>query len=283
MLTRADLAVLACPGCRGELRFDGSERAGLLDRGRLICSRCSGQWPVRDGLAKVYDETALSFKERLIRHSYDRYGRFHDPLVRLIFPLLEEETSDDNRRKYLARLELLSLTPRPDGRPTRILEIGVGSGDDIPAVRRHVPADLDLEVWGVDVSVGMLRVLRPKLGRPGYEKTRILMADAHALPFRDGAFDRVFHVGAANSYRDPPLAIREMTRVAAPGSPIVVVDEWLDESKPPRIRDRLLYRMLTPYDWRLPHPVGLVPTGATNVTMEQLNPVFYCLSFRSSL
>jgi ubiquinone/menaquinone biosynthesis C-methylase UbiE len=230
----------------------------------------------------LHDDGALSLKERLIRYSYDRYGRFHDPLVRVVFPLLREETSQDNRDRYLTKLHFLGLRPPPAGRPVRILEVGVGSGDDIPVLRRHLPADLPVEIWGVDVSVGMLRVLRPKLARPDYANVRILMGDAHALPFQDHAFDRVFHVGAANSYRDPKAALREMARVAMPGSPIVVVDEWLDRSKPPRLRDRLLHFMLTAYDWNLPHPTTLVPDDATEVKMEQLNPVFYCLSFRTA-
>lgn len=216
-----------------------------------------------------------------MRSAYDRFGRFHDPLVRMVFPLLREETSQDNRDRYLSKLDLLALKPSPDGRPVRVLEVGVGSGDDLAAVRRHLPSDLAVEIWGVDVSVGMLGVLRPKLDRPDHANVRALMADAHALPFVDHAFDRVFHVGAANSYRNPKLALAEMSRVAAPGSPIVVVDEWLEQERTPRIRDRLIHFMLTAYDWNLPHPTTLVPPGVTDVRMEQLNPVFYCLSFRT--
>jgi SAM-dependent methyltransferase len=236
---------------------------------------------VRDGLTKLYDETALSLKERLIRHSYDRYGRFHDRLVRLVFPLLKEETAGDNRDRYLSRLDLPALRPRAPGGRVRILEVGIGSGDDVPAVRRHLPADLDVEIWGVDVSIGMLSVLRPRLDQPDWAGTKVLMGDAHALPFADHTFDRVFHVGAANSYRDPAGALREMVRVAAPGSPIVVVDEWLDDSRPLRLRDRLIYLALTAYDWNLPHPLSFLPHGVSDVRMEQLNPVFYCLSFRA--
>jgi ubiquinone/menaquinone biosynthesis C-methylase UbiE len=106
------------------------------------------------------------------------------------------------------------------------------------------------------------------------------MADAHALPFADATFDRVFHVGAVNSYRDPKLALTEMTRVAKPGVPALVVDQWLDRSQPPRLRDRLVYRAAAAYDAKMSHPSELLPAGVGNVRMEQLNPVFYCLSFR---
>ena len=281
MMTVGDTTALACPGCRAGLLFDGQTRDGKIFEGTLICRGCRARWPVRKGLAKLYDERALSFKERLIRRSYDKYGRFHDPLVRIVFPLLREETSADNRDRYLARLELGRLRPKADGKPIRILEVGVGSGDDVLAVRRHLPATLKVEIWGVDVSLGMLRVLRPKLDTADYADTKILMGDAHALPFADQTFDRVFHVGAINSYRDPRRALQEMLRVAMPASPVVTVDEWLEENKPLRLRDRLIYRMLTPYDFGLPHPLTFLPAGVTNVRMEQLNPVFYCLSFQA--
>jgi uncharacterized protein YbaR (Trm112 family) len=282
MLTTDDIGLLACPACRGAVRFQGEIREERLYQGSLTCASCATPWPVRSGLAKLYDEDALTLKERLIRLSYDKFGRIHDPLVRIVMPLLRPETAAENRERYLARLELASLRPHSDGTPVRILEVGVGSGDDIPAVRRQLTPDLEAEVWGVDVSVGMLRVLRPRLDRPNYANSKVLMGDAHALPFIDGAFDRVFHVGAANSYRDPSAAIREMVRVAIPGSPIVIVDEWLDRSTRPRLRDRIVYHALTAYDWNLPHPVSFVPDGSTDVRMEQLNPVFYCMSFRAA-
>jgi ubiquinone/menaquinone biosynthesis C-methylase UbiE len=281
MLAVDDTTALACPGCRGALAFEGQTRDEKIFEGHFVCEGCRATWVVRKGLAKLYDERALSFKERMIRRAYDKYGRFHDPLVRIVFPLLREETSADNRDRYLARLELGRLRPRADDKPVRILEVGVGSGDDILAVRRHLPRNLDVELWGVDVSLGMLRVLRPKLDRPEYAKTKILMGDAHALPFADRTFDRVFHVGALNSYRDPRRALREMLRVAIPLSPIVAVDEWLEENRPLRLRDHVIYRMLTAYDWGLPNPVNFLPSGVTDVRMEQLNPVFYCLSFHT--
>jgi SAM-dependent methyltransferase len=245
--------------------------------GYLGCARCEAAWPVVKGLAKLYDEGAFSTKERLMRFTYDRFGHYHDGLVRMIFPFLRSETAADTRDRYMAKLELTGLKNK--GRtPIRILEVGIGTGDDVPALRRHLPMNLNVEIWGVDVSLGMLRQLRQKLPTEPYDGVRVLMADAHALPFKDRTFDRVFHVGAANSYRDPKRALREMARVARVGSPIVVVDERLGDN--PRLRDLVLYQMLTSYDVDEIDPREFVPKGSKGVRLEQLNPVFYCMTFR---
>jgi SAM-dependent methyltransferase len=45
------------------------------------------------------------------------------------------------------------------------------------------------------------------------------------LPFPDGSFDAVYSVGGFNYFRDHVAALREMRRVARPGSPVVVADE----------------------------------------------------------
>jgi hypothetical protein len=111
-------------------------------------------------------------------------------------------------------------------------------------------------------------------------ETRVLAADSHALPFPDDAFDRVFHVGAVNGYRDPQTALAEMARVARAGTPIVVVDERLDPSQPHDLLHRLFFKWMTVYD-RDPHaPVEHLPDGAADVEVQQIGRFFYCLTFR---
>jgi ubiquinone/menaquinone biosynthesis C-methylase UbiE len=45
------------------------------------------------------------------------------------------------------------------------------------------------------------------------------------LPYPENYFDCVFHMGGINFFTDPGAALREMTRVARPGTRLVVVDE----------------------------------------------------------
>jgi SAM-dependent methyltransferase len=50
----------------------------------------------------------------------------------------------------------------------------------------------------------------------------LVRADALAMPFRDGAFDVVFHQGLLEHFRDPRPLLRENARVTGRGGRVVV-------------------------------------------------------------
>ena len=235
---------------------------------------------MRDGLFQLYREAQIRGSDRRLRMIYDRFAPLHDPMIRVTFPLFQVGSDAAARAAFMRRVDLAGLKPRGDGAPRRILEVGVGSGGNLAAIREGLCGAGESEVWGVDLSVGMLRQCRRRLARAPDPTVRLLLADAHALPFRDGFFDRVFHIGGIAGYRDPELGLREMARVAVPGTPIVVVDEQLDRSRRQSLYHLAAFRLVTFYD-RDPHcPVELLPEGATDVIAEQLNRFFYCLTFR---
>lgn len=90
----------------------------------------------------------------------------------------------------------------PAGR--RWLDVGCGTGALGAAV--HAAGGL---VTGVDPSLGFLA------GRPD-----VVAGDARALPFAGGRFDVVVSGLALNFVPDPPLALAEQVRVAAPGATV---------------------------------------------------------------
>ena len=278
-MTLADVALLACPACREALAWDGRTREGLLAEGGLRCGGCGTSWPVVDGLPRLFREREVRGKDRLMRVIYDGLPSLHDPLTALLTPVLQGISEAELREGYVSRLELGSLTPRPGGPPLRILEVGIGAGANLPLLARELPPGLDVEVWGVDLSEGMLGCCRERLGREGHRGVRLLLADAHALPFPDHSFDRVFEIGGINGYREPGRALAEMARVARPGTPLVVVDEQLD-ARARTLRDRLAFRLLTFYTREAHSPRALLPAEAVDVTDEQLSRFYFCLSFR---
>lgn len=275
-----DVERLACPACGGVLVFHGQEEEGCLSDGSLRCGGCGEAWPVGRGLARLYREDAVRGTDRLMRVIYDGLPSLHDPLTAVLTPVLQSVSEARMRDGYMRRLELGALRPREDGQPVRVLEVGVGAGANLPLIRRDLPHGLDVEVWGVDLSEGMLKHCRRRVLRDGYESVRLVMADAHALPFPDGMFDRVLHVGGIGGYRDAAKALGEMARVARKGTPLVVVDEQLDPAFRPTLLQRAAFRALTFYT-RDPHcPRELLPIGAESVIEEQVAPFYYCLSFR---
>ncbi len=275
----ADVALLVCPSCRGRLRFEGALRCGRIDAGILVCARCPRRWEVERGLPRLVDEGGLGRSERLFRRLYDTLGFLHDPAGELLLPLLDGSSAREIRDRYVGRLELEHLGPGAGDGPPRILEVGVGSGGNLAVLERELGRGLGVELWGVDLSEGMLRACRRRLARRR-QGMRLAMADAHALPFANASFDRVFHTGAIGHYRDPGLGLREMARVARPGTPIVVVDEQLDPSRHHSLARRLGFGALTLGSAAPQAPVSMLPPDAYDVRIDQLSRFYYCLRFR---
>ncbi len=268
--------VIVCTDCRGELAFTPSPSGQRAQR----CTRCGAVWPLRGGLPCLYREAEIRGIDRYMRWIYDGLPSMHDPSVKLLVPLFELEGSERRlRENYMPRLELEALTPPADGQPVRILEVSVGTGANLDYVKARIPAGLDgkVEIWGLDVSLGMVRQC---LRRPQHQDVRLLLGDAHRLPFRDATFDRVFHVGGINAFRDRGAALHEMARVAKPGTPIVVVDEQLDPARKHSLYHRLTFKAATFYDSRPRAPVEDVPAEATDLRVEQASRFFYCMRFR---
>lgn len=274
-----DIALLACPRCRGALAFQGHTRDGRLAEGRLHCSGCATAWPVVAGLPRLFQEREVRGTDRLMRVIYDGLPSLHDPLTWLLTPVLQGITEAQMRQGYMPRLELDTLAPPAGGRPLRLLEVGIGAGANLPLVTRALPPGLEVELWGVDLSEGMLRQCQRRLEREGPAGVRLLMADAHALPFPDHFFDRVFEIGGLNGYREPRRALAEMARVARPGTPLVVVDEQLD-AKARSLKDRLAFRLITFYTRDAHSPRQLLPEGAEGILEEQISRFYFCLTFR---
>lgn len=265
-----DDGILVCPDCRSPLADESS---------RLVCGRCGAIWPPEDGFPKLFREPRIRGTDRFMRLFYNGLPALHDPLTRHFLPWLQRDAPEPEfRGGYLRRIDLASLRPRADGAPLRILEVGIGAGANIPLVFRNLPSGLAVDYWGLDLARGMLGQCRKRLRRDGWQ-VRLLLGDVHRLPFIDHTFDRVFHVGAAGSFRAPEVALAEMARVARPGTPIVVVDEQLDRSRRNTIRDHIAFRLLTFYD-RDPHcPTDMLPAGVADVHTEQVSRFYYCLTF----
>ncbi|MGY4706609.1 class I SAM-dependent methyltransferase [Candidatus Bipolaricaulota sp. J31] len=91
----------------------------------------------------------------------------------------------------------------------RVLEIGVGTGANVPFYPREA------RVVGVDLGAGMLARARRKAARTG-AAVELIEADIHSLPFAEGEFDYVVGSFVLCSVRDPLAALNEVRRVLHP-------------------------------------------------------------------
>ena len=112
----------------------------------------------------------------------------------------------------LAR-EILADGPAA-GRP--MLEVGAGSGRDTLALVRAGAIGVVLDYS--PASLGLVRELARRQGLT----VHLIQADALAMPFRDGAFEVVFHQGLLEHFRDPRPLLVENARVTRHGGRVVV-------------------------------------------------------------
>jgi ubiquinone/menaquinone biosynthesis C-methylase UbiE len=107
----------------------------------------------------------------------------------------------------------------------RVLEIGVGSGLNLPLYGPAVE-----RVYGIDPSQELLdRARKQMAGVP----VLLVRTSAEQLPFADAAFDTFVMTWTLCSIRNPTGALREMRRVLKPGGRLRFVEHGL--SPEPRI------------------------------------------------
>jgi ubiquinone/menaquinone biosynthesis C-methylase UbiE len=69
---------------------------------------------------------------------------------------------------------------------------------------------------GIDLTGQAIAFTRERLGLYG-RRSRLLVADAEHLPFRESSFDLVYSWGVIHHSPDTPAAVREIARVLRPG------------------------------------------------------------------
>jgi ubiquinone/menaquinone biosynthesis C-methylase UbiE len=121
----------------------------------------------------------------------------------------------------------------------RVLEVGVGSGLNLPLYGYAVDA-----LVGLDPSPRLLSMARRRDARDG-ARLRLLQASATEIPLGDASVDTVVLTWTLCSIPDPVAALREMRRVLAPEGALRFVEHGL--SPLPRVRS--WQRRLTPI-WR---------------------------------
>jgi len=122
-------------------------------------------------------------------------------------------------------------------RPTQVLVVGCGSGQEAGLLGRY----FDAAVVGIDISG---EVFDPVAARPAI----LQVMDATRLGYRDGSFDLVYSFHSLEHIGDYKAALAEMARVLRPGGTFLVgtpnksrVVGYVNSSAP--ARDRLRWNV----------------------------------------
>jgi SAM-dependent methyltransferase len=175
--------------------------------GESTCVECGRAHPTRDGIIEAIGP--LAGRNEIVADFYDGPGWVRFRPWEQAFLILQGGV----RR---ARMEILRHVLRVEGTAARVLEVGIGSGENLA----FLPSGW--AVFGIDIARTQLETC---LRRHPAMAGRLAWAEAENLPFADAAFDTSWSVGGFNYFSDHERALCEMCRVTKPGGLVVVADE----------------------------------------------------------
>jgi ubiquinone/menaquinone biosynthesis C-methylase UbiE len=245
-----------------ELRTETDTRG--RPRESLVNPQTGQAYPIRDGIPTFLIEGEVTGSNQRYQAMYDRFAPFYD-FSTWAYSVWKGINVEAQLREYLDELEAKESD--------RVLEVSVGTGRNLQFLPRSA------QFFGLDISWGMLKQCQRNARRWKLDLT-LFMGTAERLPFRDEAFDVVFHIGGINFFNDKTAAIREMIRVAKPGTKFVIGDENEELAQK--------YEKLPVtggfYGNRqdaISAPVDLLPSEVEDVKVKDIaGGDLYCLTFR---
>lgn len=252
-----DISAFYCLSCKSEdLYFNSKEK-------NLICSNCGcslANWH--------HEEDYLDFLCGVFKE--DEYNQesatvLHDNALEWLF-------ATHNTSEAAFRSEVIDSLGRVDS--ARILITGAGTGNDMPIFLQRMNSG---ELFLQDASRLMIREAKARyehLIEASEVKVNLSVSDACQLPFKDGYFDFVYHLGGFNIFKEPKMGISEMYRVVRDGGTLLVCDEgmapWLCDTEYGKAfsENNRLYN--------LEFPLDLLPNTKSKVMVTWvLNQTFY--------
>ena len=161
-------------------------------------------------------------KKEQVRQMFDNIAGDYDRLNHI----MSLDVDKSWRRRALGE-----IAAAPEGREGEIdvLDLACGTGDFSIAIAKGVPGS---RVTGVDLSEGMLEVMRKKVAEEGLEsRIEARQGDGEALPFPDGSFDRVTIAFGIRNFENREKGLREMLRVLRPGGKLVILELSVPENR----------------------------------------------------
>jgi len=267
------------PGPRRELWAQKIETIALLrspytgdslhvvsdDGHEVLLSQSGERFPIRNGIPVFLALEKLTGLNHKYNRLYETIGGLYDDVQRVACSLRGFRPDD-----YLSiYMQFLEAKPGDS-----VLETSVGTGLNFKFLPRGV------KLFGLDLSAEMLTACQGNLQRWQLEAD-LFLGNAEELPFANDSFDVVFHVGGINFFSDRAKAIREMIRVAKPGTRLLIADETEKYVKSIYERSPVTRGYFKNRKQTVTPPIHLVPPDMQETHLELLRDgQFYALTFR---
>jgi len=198
----SELGIYVCPACKVRLR---------QEEGALRCTTCSLAYPIRKGIPDFICEELSGSADPVLRRMrfIDRMAPIYE--TRLWYPIVLNVYGGFDSPS-LAQL-VSRMSQKVQSANGRVLDIACGPG----TFGRRI-ASPSKEVFGIDVSMGMLRQGSAYAVSESIPRIHFARARVEALPFEDAFFDAVLCCGSLHIFADTTVALREMARVMKPAA-----------------------------------------------------------------
>jgi ubiquinone/menaquinone biosynthesis C-methylase UbiE len=246
------------------------ERLELVGQGRgqALVSAAGERFPIRNGVPDMREPGDMTGANGKYNQLYETIGGFYDDIQRVVCACAGMD-GVAYVRSYMSPLEVKA--------GDSVLETSVGTGLNF----KYLPQGVSLT--GIDLSPEMLGRCQANMRRWQFQAD-LFLGNAERLPFADESFDVVFHVGGINFFSDRAKAIREMIRVAKPGSKILIADETEEHVQAMYESGPITSHYYKNRKEAVTAPVDLVPAEMLETHVELLKPMgknrFYALTFR---
>ncbi len=128
----------------------------------------------------------------------------------------------------------------------KIIDIACGTGDfSILAAKRNPSM-----IFGVDVSLNMLKIFHQKAKKKGIRKLNLICASAEDLPFKNEVFDVCLVAFGVRNFSDLEAGLREIHRVLKRGGKIAIL-EFSIPKQPFKLFYLFYFRKILPFIGKL--------------------------------
>ena len=246
--------------------YTGDPLHVVTENGREALAGNSGErFPISHGIPNFLGADDLTGDNGKYNHLYETIGGFYDDTQRVACAL----KGLDRDEYFLAYMHRLEVKPGD-----AVLETSIGTGLNLKYLPRGV------RLFGLDLSAEMLSSCQANLRRWGLDAD-LFLGNAESLPFADSSFDVVFHVGGISFFNDQAKAIREMIRVAKPGTLILISDETEEYAQKTYERIPITSSYYKNRKQPVKVPIDLVPAEMEEVHLEMIKGgMFYAITFR---
>jgi len=199
-------ATYVCPACKEAL---------LEQADSLHCEACSQTYPIRNGIPEFIFEELSQSQDPVLRRmtAIDKMARIYE--TKLWYPIV---LAVYGGFRSISLAGLIATVSRNVGTAQgRVLDVACGPG----TYGRRI-ASPSREVFGIDVSRGMLRQGAAYSAREGVTNIHFARARAETLPFPPEFFDAVVCCGSLHLFADTAIVLREIARVMKPGAVLSV-------------------------------------------------------------